>query len=103
MWCRRALCRADAGIAWICSPGSPCASVYPRFPRTPEYFFRFRFDTLHSAEGYCLHTTTFTLRLHGLPMDFQTSISLVLGTLGVCVVLLLLVFAVRECRADASQ
>jgi hypothetical protein len=36
-------------------------------------------------------------------MDFQTSISLVLGTLGVCVALLLLVFAVRECRADASS
>ena len=52
-----------SGISWICSPGSPCSHVLPRFPNTPEIYFRFRFDTTFSDGTYCDYTTEFTLRL----------------------------------------
>lgn len=29
-------------VSWVCSPGSPCSGIWPRFPRTPEYFVRIR-------------------------------------------------------------
>eukprot|EP01048_Picozoa_sp_COSAG05_P000986 COSAG05_NODE_31_length_28416_cov_170.150652_9_plen_180_part_00 len=50
-----------SGMVWICSPGSPCADVRPLWPHTPEYYFTFRLDTLHTEGSYCLYTTTFTV------------------------------------------
>jgi len=70
-----------SGLSWICSPGSPCSHVLPTFPRTPEFFFRFRFDTEYSEGTYCAYTTEFTLRLHGLPMSFSSIYTIVLGAM----------------------
>jgi len=84
-----------SGMSWICSPGSPCSHVMPRFPRTPEIFFRFRFDTTYSEGTYCDYRTEFTLRLHGLPMAFQTIARLTFGTTAACFGLLLLSYATR--------
>jgi len=70
-----------SGLSWICSPGSPCSHVLPTFPRTPEFFFRFRFDTEYSEGTYCAYTTDFTLRLHGLPMSFSSIYTIVLGAM----------------------
>ena len=62
-----------SGLVWICYHGSPCAKVYPNFPRTPEYFFTLRFESLKSLQTYCSFTTSFTIRLHGIPMDIGTT------------------------------
>ena len=48
-----------SGLVWICSPGSPCADVWPVWPRTPEYYFTLKFDTLLTERTYCMYTTTF--------------------------------------------
>jgi len=84
-----------SGISWICSPGSPCSHVLPRFPNTPEIYFRFRFDTTFSEGTYCDHTTEFTLRLHGLPMAFQTITRLTFGTTAGLAAALLASYAIR--------
>lgn len=84
-----------SGMSWICSPGSPCSHVLPRFPHTPEIFFRFRFDTTYSEGTYCDYRTEFTLRLHGLPMAFQTIVRLTFGTTAACFGLVLLSYVVR--------
>lgn len=84
-----------SGMSWICSPGSPCSHVLPRFPNTPEIFLRFRFDTMYSEGTYCDYQTEFTLRLHGLPMAFPTIVRLTFGTTAACFGLLLLSYVVR--------
>jgi hypothetical protein len=84
-----------SGMSWICSPGSPCSHVLPRFPHTPEIFFRFQFDTTYSEGTYCDYRTEFTLRLHGLPMAFQTIAKLTFGTTAACFGLVMLSYVVR--------
>eukprot|EP01135_Chromosphaera_perkinsii_P006350 Nk52_evm79s485 gene=Nk52_evmTU79s485 len=74
----------NSGLNWLCAPGSPCEGVKPKFPNTPEYFFIMEFSNIGVMEDqtYCNYTTRFTVRVHGLPMDFLTVMAIVLSVMG---------------------
>lgn len=58
-------------VGWVCSPSSPCAGVAPRFPDTPEYYFKIRVSTEAVATtSYCAYETELVVRVHGLPLNF---------------------------------
>ncbi|GBG73465.1 hypothetical protein CBR_g16806 [Chara braunii] len=73
-------------LTWVCPSGSPCYGIQPRGLETPHYFVRFRLTTDSQITGYstsyCLHTTEFLVRIHGLQMDITGSLVVTLGTWG---------------------
>jgi hypothetical protein len=81
------------GLAFACSSGSPCSSVFPQFPDPAEFWFEMSFSTLGAGANYtyCNYKLTYSVRLFGISVDFLTSILVTLVTLGIA---LLLVFSI---------
>lgn len=65
----------DSKLAWVCGAGSPCGAVFPKFPNTPDYYFKVKITSKGSvSDSYCDRQTEFILRLHGLDLDITTKV-----------------------------
>jgi len=70
-------------VGWACLSGSPCEKVIPQFPDPPEMYFMLRFSTANAEmNSYCDYVLDFPLRVEGIPMDFSTTYTITVVTLG---------------------
>lgn len=76
----------STAVQWVCGIGSPCSGVIPNWPNTPDYYFRVRVSTRGAELGsHCDLSAEYTVRLHGLTMDYIaiiTATSLCIAALG---------------------
>ncbi|KNC48855.1 uncharacterized protein AMSG_04600 [Thecamonas trahens ATCC 50062] len=85
------------GITFVCSGTSPCADILPNFPDTPEYYMLIAISTVGIPDDtYCGLTTEFVLRVHGIPMNFSTSISFVSASLLAVFIPMVIVYCVKR-------
>ncbi|KAL7746813.1 hypothetical protein RI367_007859 [Sorochytrium milnesiophthora] len=79
-------------VNWICASGSPCAVVLPKFPQTAAYYFVIEMSTagVTANTTYCSLSTQYLIRLNGLPVDFGTSLTATLATMGITLALVML-------------
>eukprot|EP00735_Rhodelphis_limneticus_P009046 TRINITY_DN24_c0_g1::TRINITY_DN24_c0_g1_i1::g.14904::m.14904 TRINITY_DN24_c0_g1::TRINITY_DN24_c0_g1_i1::g.14904 ORF type:complete len:1115 (+),score=216.50,sp/Q4R6B2/CTSRG_MACFA/23.46/4e-21,CATSPERG/PF15064.1/0.012,CATSPERG/PF15064.1/0.0023,Golgin_A5/PF09787.4/1.9 TRINITY_DN24_c0_g1_i1:116-3460(+) len=84
--CRSALgcdCRQNALVTWVCSAGSPCNVVFPKWPKPPEFFFNLTFYTDGANDtSYCNMRTSFLIKVHGIPMSLDTMLTITFASLG---------------------
>ncbi len=84
-------------LRWVCGlvPDSPCYRVEATFPQAPQYYFRLEFRS-NSNSSYCDFATTFTVRVHNLPITIET-ILITNGVTMLCILIpLLLVYRRRQ-------